>query len=166
LSDTVLAHLDKGHTRRDVFAALAAARRAGVPLRPTFLPFTPWARRSDYLELLAFVAAEGLVEHVDPVQLSLRLLVPPGSLLAASDAMRPHLGTLHAADFSYDWTHPDPDMDALQRRVAAVVEAAAAAEEPAASTFAEICAAAGAPHPPPAAVTLPPPPRMTEPWFC
>ena len=102
-------------------AALAATRAAGIALRPTWVAFTPWTTLTDYVEMLDWVAAHGLVDHVDPVQYSLRLLVPPGSLLVDHPGMRPHLGALVAADFSYDWRHPDPRMEALQAGVAALL---------------------------------------------
>lgn len=173
LSDTVLAHLDKGHTRVDVLAALAAVRDAGIALRPTWVPFTPWTTLDDYRLMLDFVAGEGLVDHVDPVQYSIRLLVPPGSLLAESPAMRPYLGALAEGDFRHPWTHPDPRMDRLEATVAGVVGENAERQEDAAVTFERIrrlaAEAAGAPPPPP----LPPAdpgrrraPRLTEPWFC
>jgi len=96
LSDVVLDHLAKGHTGADVVEALRAVRAAGLTLRPTWVAFTPWTTLDDYQEMLDFVERETLIDHVDPVQYSIRLLVPPGSLLAASDAMRPHLGELLA----------------------------------------------------------------------
>src|SRR5205807_1035805 len=131
LSDAVLAHLDKGHTRADVHEAVGLVRAVGVALRPTWVPFTPWSTLDDYREMLDFVADEGLVDHVDPVQYSIRLLVPPGSLLLASPAMRPFLGPLVERDFYYRWTHPDPRMDGLQGAVqAAVARAAESAEDP------------------------------------
>ena len=37
------------------------------------------------------IAAGDLIDSVDPVQLSIRLLVPPGSLLLALPEMREHL---------------------------------------------------------------------------
>ena len=77
----MLAILDKGHTRADVDEALAILDAAGVPLRPTFVPFTPWTTLDDYLELIDWIERARLIEHVDPVQLAMRLLVPPGSLL-------------------------------------------------------------------------------------
>src|SRR5207249_10127565 len=46
LSDTVLAQLDKGHTKADVLAALGILRDAGIPLRPSFVPFTQIGRAS------------------------------------------------------------------------------------------------------------------------
>ena len=122
--DDVLAHLQKGHTQADVDEALRLTRAVGIPMRPTFLPFSPWLSLDGYLELLDYVRTRGLVGHVDPIQLAIRLLVPRGSSLLGTDALAPHLGTFDPATFSYAWTHPDPRMDALQQDVAAAVERA------------------------------------------
>lgn len=172
LDDEVLRHLDKGHTRADIEEALALTRAAGIVLRPTWLAFTPWTTLAAYREWLDFVAAHGLVDAIDPVQYSVRLLVPPGSLLIDHDAMRPHLGELVAADFYFKWTHPDPRMDRLQASVSQVAADAAAREEDAALTFDRVraCADEAAGQPPHAALGLSPrrlrAPRLTEPWFC
>jgi radical SAM superfamily enzyme YgiQ (UPF0313 family) len=173
LSDEVLTHLKKGHTREDVFEALSVLRSAGTVMRPTFVPFTPWAWIEDYLDLLVWIEREELIHHVDPVQFSIRLLVPPGSSLESLEAMRPHLGPLMPSELSYRWDHPDPRMDRLQEKVTAIVRQAALTEESAVSTFARIRDAAfsAAGRPAPTRPTLPsrvvaPPPRMTEPWFC
>src|SRR6185369_13594591 len=96
-----LGHLDKGHTRADFVEVLALARAAGLVLRPTWVAFTPWTTLDDYRAMLDFVDSEDLVDSVDPIQYSLRLLVPPGSLLADHPAMRPHLGPLVERAFSY-----------------------------------------------------------------
>jgi hypothetical protein len=173
LSDAVLGHLDKGHVREDVFEALAILRHAGIALRPSLLPFTPWASLADYLELLEWVEREGLVHHVDPVQLSIRLLLPPGSLLLSLPAMQPHLRGLDPGSLSWRWEHPDPRMDRLQRLVASIVRRAASHDEDATRTFTRIRraawraagrAATALPHVP--AVLHAVPPRLTEPWFC
>ena len=172
LSDTVLLHLDKGHTRADVVELVRLMREAGIPLRPTWVAFTPWTTLEDYRAMLEFVDAEGLVDSVDPIQCSLRLLVPPGSLLVDHSAMRPHLGPLVERAFSYAWTHPDPRMDALQAEVARIVEAAAEeAHADDAATFDQVWRAAGigtAGRRPVERLALdrPRPPRLTEPWFC
>ena len=138
LSDHVLRSLDKGHTRTDVSAALRLTRVAGITLRPTLLPFTPWASLEDYLDLLGFIEANGLVYHIEPVQLAIRLLVPPGSSLLGSAQMRPHLGELDEESFAYEWRHPDPQMDALAQAVAAAVQEAAGRREDAGQTFTAI----------------------------
>jgi hypothetical protein len=167
LSDEVLAHLEKGHTRADVVEAIAILRRAGIAPRPTFVPFTPWSTLDDYLELLTFLEAHDLMDHVDPVQLTIRLLVPPGSLLLTRPALRAAFGELDAAGLSHRWTHPDPRMDELQREASALVAAAARAEEDPAVTFSRIRALAGGRTPSrPARAGRPMVPRLTEPWFC
>ena len=174
LSDAVLLHLDKGHTRADVVELVRLMRETGLPLRPTWVAFTPWTTLDDYRAMVDFVEVEDLVDAVDPVQYSLRLLVPPGSLLVDHPAMRPHLGALVERAFSYAWTHPDPRMDALQAEVVRIVEAAAEAHADEAVTFdrvrAVVDATGGAPpRRLPAGRALPDrarPPRLTEPWFC
>ena len=174
LSDTVLANLEKGHTRADVQVALDVLRRAGIALRPSFVPFTPWATIEDYVELLDWVTSEGLVDQVDPVQFAIRLLVPPGSLLLSHPGIQPFLRELDGPGFTYRWVHPDPRMDALQREVSALAEAGARASVDPAVTFGRIRALgfdrAGRdrrkrafPDPAP---ERPVPARLTEPWFC
>jgi len=172
LDDHVLAVLDKGHTGADVVTALELTRAAGITLRPTWVAFTPWTTLDGYRAWLDFIDQADLLDAVDPVQYGLRLLVPPGSLLLEHPAMRPHLGRLVADAFYYEWTHPDPRMDALQTAASAVVAAAADRRDDAIDTFHRVRtladeAAGGAPRP----MLAPRPagrraPRLTEPWFC
>jgi len=170
LSDAVLAKLDKGHCRDDVLRAFAACAAAGLTLRPSLLPFTPWSTLDDYLDLLDTFAREGWLASLDPVQLSIRLLVPPGSLLLDD----PDLAAqgLDESALTYRWRHPDPRMDALQAKVARTVEDAAARHEPTVVTFDRVrrlaLAAAGRPHEHVvvAADTGKRAPRLTESWFC
>ncbi len=172
LSDTVLGKLDKGHSRRDVETALALLDAVDLPLRPSLLPFTPWETLDGYLDLLDFVARNDLIGHVDPIQLTIRLLVPPGSELLHDPTASDWLGPLDAPNFTYRWAHPDPRMDALQRDLSRLVEQAASEQTPARETFRVIWrrahAAAGRPVPEiPAPITARrPPPRLTESWFC
>jgi radical SAM superfamily enzyme YgiQ (UPF0313 family) len=173
LSETVLARLRKGHTRADVAAALAIMEEAGITLRPTLVAFTPWTTLDDYLDVLAFVAEHDLIHHVDPVQYTIRLLVPPGSALLAEPETREWLGPLDAAAFTYRWDHPDPRMDALYRLVRAAVERGQRAGLGADALFARVRAlahqAAGRPAPPaatPVAARRRPLPHLTESWFC
>ncbi|HUD70680.1 MAG TPA: CUAEP/CCAEP-tail radical SAM protein, partial [Dongiaceae bacterium] len=128
LSDRVLGILEKGHTRADIEELVALSRGAGLPLRPTWVPFTPWSDLDDYLEMLDFAASWDLIDSIDPVQWSIRLLVPPGSLLESHAEFLPVRGGLDEARFSWTWKHADTRVDALQRDVAAIAEAAATAE--------------------------------------
>jgi radical SAM superfamily enzyme YgiQ (UPF0313 family) len=165
LAPRVLDILDKGHTRADVDEALAILDAAKVPLRPTFVPFTPWTTLDDYLALIDWIETRGMIDHVDPIQLAIRLLIPPGSLLVDHPETRPHLGALEPEKLSYAWTHPDARMDRLAHDVFTAVEAGA--------TFADVRALART------AASLPPrqdpivhktvrgrPPRLSESWFC
>jgi len=172
LSDAVLSSLHKGHTRADIETAVRLAAEAGITLRPTWVAFTPWTTLDDYRELLDFVEERGLVDAVDPVQYSIRLLVPPGSLLLESAAMRPFLGELVEEQFYYRWTHPDPRMETLHAEVVALVAAAADRREDAALTFQRVRELAArtaglTPRPiSPLDSKRRRPPRLTEPWFC
>ena len=135
VDDRILGYLDKGHTRDDVVTALEITRSADVALRPSLLPFTPWTTLSGYLELLEFVQKHDLVYHLDPVQYSIRLLLPPGSWLLDIPEIQPSLGRLVQKDFVYTWQHSDPKVDALQQQVSRVAEEAANSGEDPATTF-------------------------------
>ncbi len=124
LNDTVLHHLDKGHSSADVASVFALMEEVGIPLRPSLMPFSPWETLDSYIALLAFFEEHHLIEHVDPVHFSIRLLVPPGSALLDVPDSQQWIGELDEEAFTYRWQHPDPRMDTLQREVARVVEKA------------------------------------------
>jgi radical SAM superfamily enzyme YgiQ (UPF0313 family) len=174
LSNTVLARLDKGHTRVDVFEALTILRDAGVSFRPTFVSFTPWGTLDDYIDMLEFVESQGLIDNVDPVQYSVRLLIPPGSLILSQPESSRWLGPLIQESFSYEWMHPDPEMDELQRRVSTIVEEAVTKNQDPVRTFYDILQLAyktrGEDLKESLATFVNPlrlrPPRLTEAWFC
>ena len=170
LSERVLKILDKEHTRDDVFKALNIVHDCGIALRPTWVMFTPWTTRDDFREVLEFIENAGLIDHVDPVQYAIRLLIPPGSWLADHPETLPHRGELDEAAFTYRWTHPDPEMDQLQKEVAKIIERDAAQGVDSALSFYRVLALArGRPA---EGVVSPLPivrvraPRMTESWFC
>ena len=170
LSDTVLEILAKHHTRAEVEEALGVCRDAGIPLRPTWVAFTPWTTLEDYCEVLNFVEANGLIDHIDPVQFAIRLLIPPGSLLAEHPQTLPHRGELDEAAFTYRWQHPDPAMDILHKEVLQLVESDTLAETDPATTFYRILELAHGREPADAVCSLPADrvrtPRLTESWFC
>jgi radical SAM superfamily enzyme YgiQ (UPF0313 family) len=166
LSDEVLAILDKGHRAADVPAALAIVRAAGLSLRPTFIPFTPWTTAAGYLALVHFVLEHDLLAEVDPVQLALRLLLPPGSLLLERPELAPHLVGFDEDACLHLWRHPDPRLDALQLEVAALAEEHAGDAHRAFAAIHDAAARAlgAAPRPIPAPGRKAP--RLSEPWFC
>jgi radical SAM superfamily enzyme YgiQ (UPF0313 family) len=169
LSDVVLERLAKGHGRADALAAFELCARAGLALRPSLVPFTPWSTLEDFLDLVDTFEERGFLPQLDPVQLSIRLLVPPGSLLEGHPEIA--FEGLDPEALAWRWRHPDPRMDALQARVAAAVEDGAGRGEDRLATIARVkalaLAAAGRPH---AHVEVRPDPRrvprLTESWFC
>ena len=173
VDDVVLGLLDKGHTAAEAAAALHVLRAAGIEVRPSFLPFTPWTTYESLTQLMDFVFRHDLVASIDPVQYAIRLLVPRGSLLEHHPAMQPHVGRYEDGLLSYRWTHPDPGIDRLQHELAQLAEDAAVVGASAAETYERIRSAiylaAGVED---SLVALLPSgsvegrPRMTEAWFC
>jgi len=174
-SDHVLERLHKGHTGADIMTALGILREAGIALRPSFVAFTPWTSLDEYERMLDMVESHDLIDATDPVQLSIRLLIPPGSALLAKSDIHRFLGPLDQAGFQYPWTHPDERMDRLHQAVSEIVEASAKEEEDAMVTFDRIRAIAdeiAGRHAESSTRTRvsrpdrPKPPRLTESWFC
>ena len=113
LDDAVLAKLDKGHTRADFIEVVREFRSAGLTLAPTFIPFTPWTTRESYRELLELLLELDLMEHVAPVQLALRLLIPRGSRLLELEDIQAVVRAFDDPALLYRWQHPDPEIDDL-----------------------------------------------------
>ncbi len=175
LSPRVLALLHKGHGPADVEAALRVLREAGIAMRPSLVAFTPMTTLLDYLEVLAFVERHGLQESIDPVQFTIRLLVPPGSSLLEAPELAPYLGTLDEERLTYIWRHPDPRMDALHAAVTFRVQEAVTQKEAPGDTLAALQELAlraafgreiGRDDVVRARATQSKAPRLTEPWFC
>ncbi|MBI2220852.1 MAG: radical SAM protein [Acidobacteria bacterium] len=169
VDDRTLERLAKGHTRADFERAVQACRRSGLTLTPTFVPFTPWTTLEGYRDLLGAIASLDLVDHVAPIQLAIRLLVPNGSRLLELEEVRAVIGTYDPAGLVYPWRHPDPRVDVLQREVERLVAAGLNADRQA--VFADVWRAAHAALP--VAVPEAPPltaraavPFLTEPWYC
>ncbi len=179
-NDVVLDHLAKGHTRADEQEAVGILRQAGIEPRPSFVPFTPWTLREDILDILDLVAEMDLVGNLDPVQLSIRLLVPPGSLLIRSGHLEGMLGPYDPDHLGYPWRSPDPVLDELQLELSQIAERAAEAgwsPDDAYQALREaVCerlslpgSARLKPSPLPGYRSPLPPasrPRLTEAWFC
>ena len=169
LDDRVLAILDKGHTRAGFVEAVALCRGAGVTLVPTFVAFHPWLTLESYCDLLETIAELDLVDHVAPIQLAIRLLIPEGSPLLTVDAMRVHVGAFDPHTLTYRWSHPDPRVDDLHREISAIVGSQLAADRRA--TFDAVSALARDRAGLPASDSKPARDRATvpyldEPWYC
>ena len=165
VNDEILDRLDKGHTTVDAARAVRVLRDAGIDVRPSWMPFTPWTTPDDIVELLDFVHQHDLVGSVDPVQYTVRLLLPKGSLLLAHPDLAGSLGDWDDERSSFTWTATDPAVDELQLRLVSLVEEHTVAGTDDLETYALVRAAAGAPPVDLASMTTGRP-RLTETWFC
>jgi radical SAM superfamily enzyme YgiQ (UPF0313 family) len=170
IDDEVLAKLAKGHTRADFERAVRLCREAGLALSPTFIPFTPWTTVEGYCELLDGLASLELRDHVAPIQLAIRLLIPLESRVLELADVRALVEPFDERRLMFPWRHPDPRVDALQSTVERLV--GSRLNVPRRELFERIWSvaheAAGlskpyrhAPAPSAAAI-----PFLTEPWYC
>ena len=170
IDDDVLEKLEKGHTRAGFERAVALCREAGLTLAPTFVAFTPWTTLEAYCSLLQAIDRLGLVEHVAPIQLAIRLLITEGSRLLELPEIRAMAGTFDPATMTYPWRHADPCVDLLQAQLASLVGSKSEASRT--ETFGELWtiahAAAGleAPDRQPDILPKPTIPHLSEPWYC
>ena len=172
VNDRVLKYLDKGHTVSELPRAVTVLREAGLVVRPSWLPFTPWTELSDLDDIFSFIADQDLLGATDPVQMGIRLLVPEGSLVLDIPGARTEI--LGAYDFntlSYAWESPDPAVDELQGRVLALAEQGSRGEmgprETLHSQWSAARRAVGRPPPSEAEVDWEESaPGLTESWFC
>src|SRR5918993_3240019 len=172
VDDRVLERLDKGHTRADFEHAAAWLREIGLPLVPTFVAFTPWTTLATYVEMLDAIEHLDLVDHVAPVQLAIRLLIPNGSRLLELPEIRARIGGFDPRQLAHTWTHADPAVDALQREVMALVGrrlamSRATVFDAVRGLLRERTGMAGASFPPQSPrVDRAAVPYLDEPWYC
>lgn len=172
MSDRVLALLDKGHTAADSAAAVHVIRDAGIDIRPSWLPFTPWTTRADVDAMFRFISAHDLIESTDPVQMGIRLLIPRGSLVMGIEGVDAFVGGYDADGLTYTWTSSDPELDSLSHELLAIADQGAQRQEPIAEVFLKQWVAVVRDS------SLEPPvlgidagstegrPKLTESWFC
>jgi radical SAM superfamily enzyme YgiQ (UPF0313 family) len=172
LDDTVLALLDKGHTRADFEHAVDLCRDAGLQMSPTFVAFTPWTTVDSYLDFLHTIDGMDLVENIAPIQLAIRLLVTDRSRLLELDDIRSIISPFDPVSLTYPWTHQDPRVDGLHDIVSKIVGVRITATRgdvfarvwQAAHAFAGVQAPARCALPIlPSRATIP---YLTEPWYC
>jgi radical SAM superfamily enzyme YgiQ (UPF0313 family) len=174
IDDRVLERLNKGHTRDDFLRVVRLCREAGLTLHPTFVAFTPWISIEGYQELLSLLAELDLSDHVAPIQLAIRLLIPAGSKLLELPEVQEIVGPFDETALIYPWRHSDPRVDRLQGDIQALVGAATGRGASRREIFAQVWLLAeqapgglGRPLPlsvqTPARVTIP---YLTEPWYC
>jgi radical SAM superfamily enzyme YgiQ (UPF0313 family) len=140
VDDAVLDKLEKGHTRAGFIEAAGLCRNAQLTLVPTFVAFTPWTTLASYMDLVNVVDDLGLTDHVAPIQWGIRLLVTFNSRLLELPDIQRVIGPFDPKTLTYPWSHEDPRVDELQRKMMALAQ-----------------------HPRPARSTVP---YLDEPWYC
>jgi hypothetical protein len=169
LDDRVLNILEKGHTRADFISAVERCREAELTLVPTFVAFHPWISLESYCDLLDTIAARNLVDHVAPIQLAIRLLIPRGSRLLELEEVRRLANRFDPRTLSFLWSHPDPRVDTLQNDVAAIVGRRLTSNRQEAFAAISVLAheRAGIPEPGrPRSTAEKHVPYVDEPWYC
>jgi radical SAM superfamily enzyme YgiQ (UPF0313 family) len=174
VQDHLLERLAKGHTRQDFLTALALCRDIGLALQPTFVAFMPWTSLADYIALLTLLAEQDLIEHVSPIQLAMRLLIPAGSKILELPDISPVLQGFDDSALTYRWQHPDARVDQLNDAALQIVQTGEAEGASRQEIFLRLWdaahKAAQLPTPPLPAPTLAAPrgpiPYLSEPWYC
>jgi radical SAM superfamily enzyme YgiQ (UPF0313 family) len=174
VQDHVLAILDKGHTQQEFLQALALCRQTGIHLNPTFVAFMPWTTLDDYIELLTVIAEQDLIDHVAPIQLAMRLLIPAGSKILDVPEIDAVLEGFDDAALTYRWRHPDPRVDRLCDEALSLAQSGEADGASRHEIFMRLWSAAHkmaerpvAPLPTPIEATVRGPiPYLSEPWYC
>jgi hypothetical protein len=134
------------------------------------VPFTPWTTVEGYVDLIETLESLGLVEHVAPIQLAIRLLVTAGSSLLELPDIASRVEPFDQATLTWPWRHEDPRVDRLQEDVmrlvgvkiagsrGATVEAAMALAQAAAGRSTRTSS-----RPARNRATVP---YLNEPWYC
>jgi radical SAM superfamily enzyme YgiQ (UPF0313 family) len=170
VDDGILFRLEKSHTAADFETVVALCRSARLLLSPTFVAFTPWTTLEGYCDLLGSIERLQLVEHVAPIQLAIRLLIPEGSRLLELDDIRAAVEPFDPRTLTYPWVHRDPAVDAMQTALTALVGRRLNASRR--EVFAEIwelahrAAGLAVPRQAPGLLARANVPYLNEPWYC
>ena len=169
VDNSVLALLEKGHTRQDFYQVATSLREIGLSLQPTFIAFMPWTTIAGYGDLLRALAELELVENTAPVQLALRLLVTQKSRLLDLPDIQAVIGHFDEKALVYPWKHADRDVDTMANLVFQLVSRRQEQNKTRSEIFGEIWELVLRT---PAPTLRPQPlgphavPHMDEPWYC
>jgi hypothetical protein len=148
--------------------AIELTRTSGIHIRPTWLPFMPWTTSGEVADIFEFIARHDLVGATDPVQMSIKLLMPRGSLLENRPEVIPHLRTYDGEALTWRWEFTHPETEILHKELEAIASVASDCGQEAVATLDEmrqvVARAAGRSLPP--FRSAPVAPRLTESWFC
>ena len=114
-NDLVLEILQKNHSARDLDESIEISKVNNIDIRPTWMPFTPWTETTDLHNIIKLIEKYQLRETVDPIQLTIKLLIPKHSLIIDRPEIKKYLGRYDTESFSYRWSYEDIKVDQLQK---------------------------------------------------
>lgn len=161
--------LDKGHSVEDMSRAIDLVRSAGIFIRPTWLPFVPWTEPGHVADMFRFIEDHDLVSSTDPVQMSIKLLIPRGSLLEDHPRVLPHLEAYDAESLSWTWKFSDPETELIQKELETIAAEASDCDEQVTMTLERMRQTVSRLTGDDLGVLGPATdgaPRLTESWFC
>ena len=113
-NDKVLNILQKNHTSDDLRTAVELSLENNIDIRPTWMPFSPWTEKSDLVNIIKLIENYKLRETVDPIQLTIKLLIPKNSLILQSGEIKQYLESYDPSSFSYSWKYENSVIDEIQ----------------------------------------------------
>ena len=116
-NDHVLNILQKNHSFNDLNKAVELSLENKIDIRPTWMPFSPWTEQNDLISIIKLIENYKLRETVDPIQLTIKLLVPKNSLILKRPEMKEYLLDYDPASFSYAWQYKFPNIDNIQNEL-------------------------------------------------
>ena len=116
-NDHVLNILQKNHSFNDLNKAVELSLENNIDIRPTWMPFSPWTEQNDLISIIKLIENYKLRETVDPIQLTIKLLVPKNSLILKRPEMKEYLLDYDPASFSYAWKYQFPNIDNIQNEL-------------------------------------------------
>ena len=113
-NDLVLSILEKNHTSNDLNTSIEISQDFGIDVRPTWMPFSPWTELNDLSNIVKLIEKYELRETVDPIQLTIKLLIPKHSLIIKKPEINKYLGNYEKNSLSFKWEYENNDVEKLQ----------------------------------------------------
>ena len=113
-NDLVLSILEKNHTSNDLNTSIEISQDFGIDVRPTWMPFSPWTELNDLSNIVNLIEKYKLRETVDPIQLTIKLLIPKHSLIIKKPEINKYLGNYEKNSLSFKWEYENNDVEKLQ----------------------------------------------------
>ncbi|NNN21297.1 MAG: radical SAM protein [Acidimicrobiales bacterium] len=122
MDDEVLALMEKGHNANDAKEAIDFAKSIDLTVRPSWIPFSPWTTYQSIADIVNFSIQYDVLSESDPIQWTIKLLVPKGSLLLDSAILSPIFTDYDEEHFTYRFDYKHAALDNLQQDLARFME--------------------------------------------